>query len=167
MTLTEIAEKGYKHADKIGAYDCPICTEYCPTCKYWETCNSEYKEPAGSCDDYICIGCNGTRKTPEQNIIAKLREEVEEFAEAVKENDQERSNEFEACFHMQIEGNENEDKILLCCKKAFEKCMKNTTGDELADIIITALSSAKKLGIDIDAHVIAKLQYNEVREDHK
>lgn len=45
----------------------------------------------------------------------------------------------------------------------FESEIKNTQGDELADIVITALSSAVELGIDIERHIKNKLIYNEWR----
>jgi NTP pyrophosphatase (non-canonical NTP hydrolase) len=47
---------------------------------------------------------------------------------------------------------------------AFENGVKNTFEDELADIIIMALSIAGKNNIDIDFHVKAKIKYNEERK---
>ena len=108
-----------------------------------------------------CMDCNGTGQTPEQNIINKLHEEVEEFAEAAKENKIADSVQL-SCFNAFMETNPSIIQI-----NRFEKYIKNTTGDELADIIITALAGAKKLSIDIDSHIQAKLRYNKIRSDHK
>lgn len=48
-------------------------------------------------------------------------------------------------------------------KSKFEERVKDTFEDELADIMINVLSLAKHRGIDIEAHILAKMKYNEVR----
>ena len=164
MTINEITEKALEYAEKIGAYDCEECSG-----------TGQEKIRGGltiSCEEMPskkvlkellrCMDCNGTGKTPEQNIINKLREEV-----AIKKNDQERALEFEACYHMQIEGNENSSELKEYWKCAFETCMKNTTGDKGATIIIWLLAYYRKLGVDIDSHIQARLRYNEIWDNHK
>lgn len=49
-------------------------------------------------------------------------------------------------------------------KYAFEKYIKNTFEDELADVIIRTLSICGYLGIDIERNVLAKIKYNKTRE---
>ena len=49
-------------------------------------------------------------------------------------------------------------------KYAFEKYIKNTFEDELADVIIRTLSICGYLGIDIERNVLAKMRYNKTRE---
>lgn len=49
-------------------------------------------------------------------------------------------------------------------KYAFEKYIKNTFEDELADVIIRTLSICGYLGIDIERNVLAKMKYNKTRE---
>ena len=49
-------------------------------------------------------------------------------------------------------------------KEAFEKYIKNTFEDELADVIIRTLSVCGYLGIDIEINVLAKMKYNKTRE---
>ena len=49
-------------------------------------------------------------------------------------------------------------------KYAFEKYIKNTFEDELADVIIRTLSVCGYLGIDIERNVLAKMKYNKTRE---
>lgn len=49
-------------------------------------------------------------------------------------------------------------------KYAFEKYIKNTFEDELADVIIRTLSVCGYLGIDIERNVLAKMRYNKTRE---
>jgi len=51
-------------------------------------------------------------------------------------------------------------------KQAFEKHIKNTVEDEIADAVIRLLDLATGLDIDLEWHIIAKLQYNKSRE-HK
>jgi NTP pyrophosphatase (non-canonical NTP hydrolase) len=45
----------------------------------------------------------------------------------------------------------------------FEKDIKNTFDDELADAIIRLLDLAEKMGIDMDWHIKAKMIYNSQR----
>lgn len=49
--------------------------------------------------------------------------------------------------------------------KVYEKNFKNTSQDELMDIIITCMSKAKDMGIDIDTWMSAKMKYNSLRRD--
>jgi NTP pyrophosphatase (non-canonical NTP hydrolase) len=46
---------------------------------------------------------------------------------------------------------------------AFEKFIKNTVEDELADVIIRTLDLCGHLGIDIERHIELKMKYNESR----
>jgi NTP pyrophosphatase (non-canonical NTP hydrolase) len=46
----------------------------------------------------------------------------------------------------------------------FQKYIKNTIEDELADVIIRTLDLCGHLGIDIERHVELKMKYNELRE---
>ena len=47
---------------------------------------------------------------------------------------------------------------------AFEKTVKDTFEDEIADAIIRLLDLSEGLGIDIERHIRAKLEYNKTRE---
>lgn len=49
-------------------------------------------------------------------------------------------------------------------KYAFEKYIKNTFEDELADVIIRTLDICGYLDIDIERNVFAKMEYNKTRE---
>lgn len=49
----------------------------------------------------------------------------------------------------------------------FEKYVKNTFQDELADIMIRTISLAAHLEVDLEKHIEAKLRYNELNEDVK
>ena len=49
-------------------------------------------------------------------------------------------------------------------KESFEKNIKDTFEDELADAIIRLLDMAGGLQIDIGYHVLLKLSYNKTRE---
>ncbi|MBR1777265.1 MAG: hypothetical protein IJ752_01605 [Alphaproteobacteria bacterium] len=48
-------------------------------------------------------------------------------------------------------------------KEAFEKYIKDSFEDELADALIRILELAETEGIDIEAHVVAKMKYNAER----
>ena len=49
-------------------------------------------------------------------------------------------------------------------KEAFERHIKNTFEDELADVIIRTLSICGYLDIDVERNVFAKMKYNKTRE---
>ena len=50
--------------------------------------------------------------------------------------------------------------------KYFEQNVKNTVGDEMADVIILLFSIAKYMKIDIAKHIVLKMHYNKVRQKH-
>lgn len=101
--------------------------------------------------------CGFYKSDPPKEIMKKITEEAKEFICAVIGN--------------AYGQNYRTDRALKYLKVGevfrFENDVKNTVGDELADIVITALAGARKLGIDIEKHIIAKMEYNEIREDHK
>lgn len=51
-------------------------------------------------------------------------------------------------------------------KSAFEAHIKNSFGDELADVIIRVLDLAEHKGINMENHIHLKMRYNAMRE-HK
>ena len=51
-------------------------------------------------------------------------------------------------------------------KNEFEKSVKNTFEDELADVMIRVMDLAAFKGIDLESHIKAKMRYNAMRE-HK
>lgn len=46
----------------------------------------------------------------------------------------------------------------------FQRCVKNTVEDELADVFIRLMDTCGWLGIDIEKHVELKMKYNASRE---
>lgn len=58
----------------------------------------------------------------------------------------------------------NPDHMDAPFKAIFERNIKDTVEDELADALIRILDMAAGLGIDIGWHVWAKLEYNATRE---
>lgn len=51
-------------------------------------------------------------------------------------------------------------------KRAFVSTVKDTFEDELADVMIRVMDLAAFKGIDLEAHIKAKMRYNSLRE-HK
>ncbi len=51
-------------------------------------------------------------------------------------------------------------------KPSFERNVKDTFEDELADVMIRVMDLAAFKGIDLEAHIKAKMRYNAMRE-HK
>lgn len=54
----------------------------------------------------------------------------------------------------------NDDEVF---KNQFEKLVKNTFEDELADIMIRVMDLAAYKGVNLEAHIQAKLRYNKMR----
>ena len=48
-------------------------------------------------------------------------------------------------------------------KGMFERLVKNTFQDELADIMIRVMDLAAFKGIDLESHIMAKVKYNTMR----
>lgn len=49
--------------------------------------------------------------------------------------------------------------------KVYEKNFKNTTQDELMDVVIICFSKAESLGMDIHTWINAKMKYNSLRKN--
>jgi NTP pyrophosphatase (non-canonical NTP hydrolase) len=49
-------------------------------------------------------------------------------------------------------------------KTSFEKHVKDSFEDELADIMIRVMDLAAYKGVDLDEHIKAKVRYNKLRE---
>lgn len=49
-------------------------------------------------------------------------------------------------------------------KQEFEDSVKDTFEDELADIVIRVFDLAAFKGVDLEAHITAKMRYNSLRE---
>lgn len=89
---------------------------------------------------------------PEGAILDKIREET---------------NELELAFVGRLSPNIKAHNLAIdtgrSIKKSFERNIKNTIPDEMADIILTTLAGAEELGIDIVRHINAKIAYNKIR----
>ena len=48
-------------------------------------------------------------------------------------------------------------------KESFEKYVKNTFEDELADVVIRVLDIAHSRGFDLEWHIVNKMRYNTMR----
>lgn len=143
--LTKIINKAHENAVKRGVYDCKDCEGTGKLITY------NHKEVTST----YCYVCKGTRKASQKNIIAKLWEEVSELEKAFDENKESSKAYLE--YHV-----EHDDVKFI---PEFEKYIKSTLGDELADIILVCLAASKELNIPIIEHLIAKNKYNEVRNE--
>lgn len=92
---------------------------------------------------------------PETAIIDKLKEEIEELRFAFLKNKDADINYYDYYVNLMTQPQ----------KIPFEYYIKNSKGDELADIIIVCLAAARELGIDIETHLKLKLEYNNGRDD--
>lgn len=49
----------------------------------------------------------------------------------------------------------------------FQTNLKSTLDDELIDLILIPMAIAIHFGVDIEKHIVEKIEYNKVRKDHK
>ena len=56
---------------------------------------------------------------------------------------------------------QNQDNVF---KHIFESHIKNTFNDEISDAVIRLLDICEALNIDIETHILLKLEYNKLRE---
>lgn len=94
----------------------------------------------------------------ELEISKKVEEESQELIEAI---DKKLYADIETFDQLHKNSNQQEHFI-----NNFNRNIKNSIGDEMADNIIMILAGAVELGIDIEKHIMYKQKYNELREDH-
>jgi NTP pyrophosphatase (non-canonical NTP hydrolase) len=85
---------------------------------------------------------------------------VSEIAEAVEAHRENRMAEAGAARHIVLKMAEMD---MATFPEYFRSLVKDTVQDELADAIIRLLDLSAYMGIDIDAHIQAKLAYNATR----
>ena len=85
---------------------------------------------------------------------------VSEIAEAVEAHRENRLAEAGAARHIVLKMHEMD---MAAFPDYFRSLVKDTVQDEIADAIIRLLDLSGYMGIDIDAHVHAKLAYNATR----
>lgn len=90
-------------------------------------------------------------KDPEQAIKDKLDEELDELKTAMYCKDYKPFPNIRSM---------NDEEFVF----AFERFIKDTVGGEFADIIITALSGSKELGIPIELYIESVLRHNSLRK---
>ena len=92
--------------------------------------------------------------------IALIHSEVSETLEAFRKDKFANVVQFK-----QDKARHKPDKFL--DKKDYEKNIKGSVEEELADIITRTLDLAKYLDIDIEFHLNEKMKYNELRDHNK
>jgi len=100
-----------------------------------------------NCRGKGCDPCNYTGTELNMNIPERLMLCVSELGEAMEAH---RKNKFS---HDIVEND----------KKYFEKNIKDTFEDEMADVIIRVLDLCHYMKIDIESHIRAKMDYNKTR----
>jgi len=88
--------------------------------------------------------------------IALIHSEISEAFEAFRKD---RYANIEEYFEGVAFGDKSDENF----KYVFQKTMKDTFEDEIADSIIRLLDLCGKLDIDIETHILAKMDYNATR----
>lgn len=139
MTINELVTKCHHAAIDKGFYECSTC----------EGKGNAYHDETGieTCPDCRGFGINRDRNISE--LLMLIVSELGECQEAL------RHNYFSIPIsHMDISQIEN---------KYFEKYIKNSVEDELADTFIRLFDLCGYLNINIEKHIEAKIRYNESR----
>ena len=147
MTIDELAKEAHGNAIEKGFYDCPECGG---SGKLNVRCSDEP-------DIMICPKCNGTGINQNKNIPELLMLIVSEIGEAVEALREDRRTAAGALDHYS-----NIDMVIYY--KNYEKYIKYTFEDEIADTFIRLADLCGFLEIDIEKHIIAKTEYNKTRE---
>lgn len=93
-------------------------------------------------------------------MLCLIHSEVSEALEADRNNNYADNHYLQ---EMEAEGYTWKDSEM-SFRSAFEKCIKNSFEDELADIMIRVMDLAAFKGIDLEYHIKHKMQYNSLRE---
>lgn len=97
-------------------------------------------------------------KTSIKDVLNHLKGEVEELEKAIDVKKQYPDHNSYTCKIMTDVGESIDSET-------YEEVFKNSIGDEIADVIITALTLSKVCEIDIDWYVKNKMKYNKERKD--
>ncbi len=155
MRLKTIIKESHENAITKGFYDCPECG------------GVGYREDCGSLvilkDDYSkCPSCNGTGITTTKNIPELLMlvvTEIGESVEALRENKKANWENYETDLDFQSDFIPADQRQ----KKSFERWIKNSFEDEIADVFIRLADLCGYMNIDIEKHIELKMEYNRTR----
>ena len=114
--------------------------------KIQETANAAYKNA-------VSKGFYDPSPSTESRLLL-IHSEVSEACEAIRKN------------HYSQRGDVNAVLDVVdnaTFKEYFEHSIKNSFEDEIADVIIRCLDLTAAMGIDIEAHIAAKMRYNSMR----
>jgi len=98
------------------------------------------------------------KKTSIKDVLNHLKGEVAELERAIDVKEQHPDHYSYTCRIMTDVGKSIDSEI-------YEEVFKNSIGDEIADVIITALTLSKVCKIDVDWYVKNKMKYNKERKD--
>lgn len=109
-----------------------------------------------------CSICNSTGQITSYNLAEKLMLVVTEISEAVEAD---RNWKYTLpSVNLDMIGSIQENTGSLGFKEVFEKTVKNTFGDELADAVIRLLGISAHFDIDLEKHIELKMRYNSTRK---
>lgn len=141
MKINELIKRAHNNAVEKGFYDCPICG----------TIGDDHHSA-------YCID-NYTDEQRRSNIGELLMLIVSELGEALEAD---RSGKFADWDSTVISGITNLPKSEQF-PAAFERYIKDTFEDEIADTFIRLFDLCGYLKINIEKHILAKMAYNETR----
>jgi NTP pyrophosphatase (non-canonical NTP hydrolase) len=104
----------------------------------------------------------GFYDNPDRNVGEALMLIVGEVSEAMEAHQTGRIANWE--LYNSVYADENPMTEADWTKQCFERHIKNTFEDEMADAVIRIMDLCEFLKIDLEAHILAKMQYNSTRE---
>ncbi len=145
MQLKTITKSSHKNAIVKGFYDCPEC--------------------GGSGENFTwdkCPSCNGTGITTTKNIPELLMLVVTEIGEAVESLRENKKTKWEN-YETDLDFQSDFIPADLRQKKSFERWIKDSFEDEIADVFIRLADLCGYMNIDIEKHIELKMEYNRTR----
>ena len=156
MNIKKLIKEAHENAKSHGFYDCPECRNPSVSCVGAGQCDHDGMgcNPNNNCGEYepICQHCNGSGIDPNKNIGELLMLIISELGEALEAH---RCNRFAKLdsFENCKKSNDifNKDKPFYIIN-SFERLIKNTFEDEIADVFIRLFDLCGYLGIEIKTY---------------
>lgn len=146
MNIPELIKEAHDNAVERGFYYGE--GGYCSECKQYSSCDSEYKEDAGSCDMW---------EDPNKNIGELLMLIVSELGEALEAH---RCGKFADSSMLVIISDYIYEEDFNQAVMQFEDCIKSTFEDEIADVFIRLFDLCAYIDFDLNDECRLSLKGN-------
>lgn len=153
MNITELVKAAHDNAVEHGFYECPKCGGSGKIIIHGDT----YMGEPDIMEESKCPKCKGAVKQLDKNVGELLMLVVSELGEALEAH---RKGRLSTCVILNVKELHDIEEF----KLQFERRIKDSLQDELADAVIRIADMCGYLGIDLEKHIELKMKYNATRE---